>query len=259
MSEEVNTPVLQNNQPEGVPSLALTGERTLPDVPEENYWFQRHLFVYQWIAEQCAGRRVVDLACGEGYGTDLIAGVAAEVVGVDANPEAFEHARARYTSNNISFKRDLIESFNHGAPYDSVVFLQTIEHIENEGGTLEHFKSILAPGGVCYISTPNLLTLAPKGAEKSDNPWHLREYRVEEFEALLSDHFTEVEIVGVFHSGKLAVHEFALKLGWERLHKTAGVTDAVYSRFIPSLTTSDFRFKKSGLEKALDFVAVCRA
>src|SRR3954449_2722013 len=88
---------LQLNQPDGVPPLPLTGERTLPDVPEENYWYRRHLVVYEWIAERLEGRRVVDMACGEGYGSDLLARRgAASVVGVDANPEAHDHARLRY-------------------------------------------------------------------------------------------------------------------------------------------------------------------
>jgi len=78
---------LQQNQPPGVPPLALDGERTLPDVPEENYWFRRHLVVYDWIAERVTGVRVVDLACGEGYGSSLLGRTAASVVGVDANPE----------------------------------------------------------------------------------------------------------------------------------------------------------------------------
>ena len=60
---------VQRDQPQGVPPLSLTGERTLPDVPEENYWFRRHLVVYEWIAARAHGRRVVDLACGEGYGS----------------------------------------------------------------------------------------------------------------------------------------------------------------------------------------------
>src|SRR5881396_1623850 len=73
---------VQENQPPGVPALELTGERTLPDVPEENYWYQRHVAVYAWIAERCAGLRVADLACGEGYGSALLARRAAQVTGV---------------------------------------------------------------------------------------------------------------------------------------------------------------------------------
>src|SRR5215216_1805457 len=82
---------LQENQPDDVPPLELTGERTLPDVPEENYWYRRHVAVYEWIAERCAGLRVVDLASGEGYGSNLIAQRARQVIGVDANPEAYGH------------------------------------------------------------------------------------------------------------------------------------------------------------------------
>ena len=61
--------IFQRDQPQGVPPLELTGERTLPDVPEENYWYRRHLVVYEWIAARVAGLRVVDMACGEGYGS----------------------------------------------------------------------------------------------------------------------------------------------------------------------------------------------
>jgi 2-polyprenyl-3-methyl-5-hydroxy-6-metoxy-1,4-benzoquinol methylase len=78
--------IYQRDQPEGVPSLPLTGERTLPDIPEENYWFRRHLVVYEWIAERVRGLRVIDMACGEGYGSNVLARSARSVVGEDANP-----------------------------------------------------------------------------------------------------------------------------------------------------------------------------
>ena len=178
---------LQRDQPPGVPPLPLTGERTLPDVPEENYWYQRHVAVYEWIATRCAGLRVVDLASGEGYGSDLLARGAAEVTGVDANPEAYEHARLRYRRPNLGFQRGLVEGFDQEA--DVVVFLQTIEHIHEPERLLQRLARI-AP--VAYISTPNRLTLAPPGAEKSDNPWHLREYDLGGYRALLQPHFTEV-------------------------------------------------------------------
>src|SRR3954452_13969203 len=99
----------QRNQPEGVPPLSLTGKRTLPDVPEENYWYRRHLAVYEWIADRVWGPRGGDLACGEGHGSAVLPAHAASVVGVDANPEAFEHSRLKYTSDRVSFERDMIE------------------------------------------------------------------------------------------------------------------------------------------------------
>jgi 2-polyprenyl-3-methyl-5-hydroxy-6-metoxy-1,4-benzoquinol methylase len=246
---------LQENQPEGVPQLPLTGERTLPDVPEENYWYRRHLVVYEWIAARVGGKRVVDMACGEGYGSNALAGPAASVVGVDANPEAHEHARLRYVRPNLRFERALVESF--GAPCDAVVFLQTIEHVQDAGAILEHFGSMLEPGGVAYVSTPNLLTLAPPGAEKSDNPWHVREYRADEFRQLCEAHFPRVELYGLFHARKLRAHELALKLGWDRIHKALGLTRPFYDRFTPAIDSSDFALRQGDLDRALDFVAVC--
>ena len=246
---------VQRNQPPGVPPLALTGERTLPDVPEENYWFRRHLAVYEWIAERVRGLRVADLACGEGYGSDVLARTAAEVVGVDANPEAHEHARLRYRRPNVRFQRGLVEEF--AGPSDAVVFLQTIEHIHDPGALLEGFA---AAAPLAYITTPNRLTLAPPGAEKSENPWHLREYTLAEYRDLLGPHFSSVEILGVFHARKLRAHELALRAGWDRVHPALGITRPFYSRFVPAIAASDFRITGSGdLDRALDFLAVCRA
>jgi SAM-dependent methyltransferase len=246
---------VQRNQPPGVPPLALTGERTLPDVPEENYWFRRHLAVYEWIADRVRGLRVADLACGEGYGADVLARTAADVVGVDANPEAHDHARLRYRRPNLRFERGLVEDFDGRC--DAVVFLQTIEHIHEPDALLERFAR-MAP--LAYITTPNRLTLAPPGAEKSENPWHLREYTVNEYRELLEPHFSAVEILGVFHARKLRLHELALDAGWDRVHPALGITRPFYSRFVPAISASDFRFGDPGdLDRALDFLAVCRA
>ena len=247
---------LQRDQPDGVPPLALTGERTLPDVPEENYWFRRHLAVYKWIAHRVEGQRVADLACGEGYGSNVLAEHAADVVGVDANPEAHEHARLRYQRPNLRFERDLVESY--AGPCDAIVFLQTIEHIQDPGALLRGFAKAAE---VSYVSTPNRLTLAPDGAEKSDNPWHLREYTVAEYAELLAPHFRTIELYGVFHARKLRLHELAISAGWDRVHSTLRITKPFYGLFVPAIAASDFAIRPAAernLNEALDFLAVCR-
>src|SRR6185369_7306887 len=213
------TVYVQRDQPPGVPPLELTGERTLPDVPEENYWYRRHLVVYEWIRRRVGGLRVIDMACGEGYGSDVLSRSAASVVGVDANPEAHEHAKARYSRPGLRFERNMIQLF--AEPADAVVFLQTIEHVQDPDELLEHFKRI---SGVAYISTPNVLTLAPPGAERSGNPWHVHEYRAEEFRALCEAHFDRVDLYGLFHARRLRVHAWALKAGWDAVHPRLGVT-----------------------------------
>jgi len=252
---------VQRDQPPGVPPLELTGERTLPDVPEENYWYQRHLVVYRWIARRVAGLRVVDMACGEGYGSDVLAGGgAASVVGVDANPEAHDHARLRYVRPNLRFARDLVETFSE--PCDAVVFLQTIEHVRNPDEVLEHFKALVGPQGVVFVTTPNVLTLAPEGAERSGNPWHIKEYRPEEFRALCAAHFASVELYGLFHARKLRLHQLAIEhAGWDAIHARLRITKPFYDRFTPAISVRDFALRGEAtcdLARALDFLAVLR-
>jgi 2-polyprenyl-3-methyl-5-hydroxy-6-metoxy-1,4-benzoquinol methylase len=250
---------VQENQPPGVPPLELTGERTLPDVPAENYWYQRHLAVYEWIGARVAGLRVLDMACGEGYGSEVLSRSAGTVVGVDANPEAFEHARLRYARQGLSFERGLVETWGEPGAFDAVVFLQTIEHVADPVSVLSHFRELLAPGGVAYISTPNLLTLAPPGAAKSDNPWHVKEYRAPEFRALCLSVFGTVDVLGLFHARKLRAHAAALKLGWDAIHPRLRITKPFYDRFTPAIAASDFALRAGpDLDAALDFVAVCR-
>jgi SAM-dependent methyltransferase len=225
-------------------------------VPAENYWYRRHLAVYEWIAERCTGREVVDMACGEGYGSAVLATRAARVTGVDANPDAHEHARLKYTGGSIRFVRDLVERY--AEPCDVVVFLQTIEHLEDPAGVLGHFRSLLRPGGTAYVSTPNVLTLAPKGAERSGNPWHVREYRADEFRSLCEGVFDQVELLGLFHARRLRAHELALCLGWDRVHSALRFTQPFYERFVPAISSRDFALREGELERALDFLAILR-
>jgi 2-polyprenyl-3-methyl-5-hydroxy-6-metoxy-1,4-benzoquinol methylase len=235
-------------------------------VPEENYWFRRHLVVYLWIAARVDGLRVLDMACGEGYGSEALARTAASVVGVDANPEAHEHARLRYSRPNLRFALGLVETFAEEA--DAVVFLQTIEHLEDPGAALEQFRELVggrrparSGRGTVFVSTPNLLTLAPTGASRSDNPWHVHEFRAEEFEQLCRAHFSTVELYGLFHARKLRAHELALRLGWDAVHSRLGLTKRFYDWFTPAIAASDFALRgvaDAGLERALDFLAICR-
>jgi hypothetical protein len=220
-----------------VPPLALTGERTLPDVPTENYWFRRHLAAYEWVAERCRGLEVVDMACAEAY----------------------EHARLKYERPGVRVVRDLVERY--AEPAEAIVFLQTIEHVERPDLLLDRFRTLLRPGGVAYVSTPNVLTLAPPGASRSGNPWHLREYRPEEFRALCRGSFARVELFGLFHARALRAHELALRAGWDALHPRLRLTRPFYERFVPAISARDFRLRPEGeapLSRALDFVAVLR-
>ena len=215
---------VQQNQPPGVPPLELTGERTLPDVPAENYWFRRHLAVYEWIAARVVGRRVLDMACGEGYGSDVLARAAASVVGVDANPEAFEHARLRYRRPGLSFERGMVETFGSRPSSTRSCSCRRSSTSRTPSACSTHFRSLLRPGGVAFVSTPNVLTLAPPGAAKSDNPWHLKEYRASEFEELCRSVFGSVQLLGLFHARKLRVARAGAAMRLGRRPRPAGTS-----------------------------------
>ena len=158
---------MQQNQPDGVPPLELTGERTLPDVPEENYWYRRHLAVYEWIAERCAGLRVADLACGEGYGSDVLAGAAAEVVGVDANPEAHEHAAAALPARRTcASSAALVEEFAEPVRRDRL----PADDRARRRARQRCSSGFAAAAPVAYVSTPNRLTLRRPGRREVRQP-----------------------------------------------------------------------------------------
>jgi hypothetical protein len=115
-----------------------------------------------------------------------------------------------------------------------------------------------ASAPVAYVSTPNRLTLAPPGADKSGNPWHLREYTLGEYRALVRPPFARVEFLGVFHARKLRLHEVALRLGWGRVHTALHLTKPFYDRFVPAIAASDFELRDDrDLDSSLDLLAVC--
>src|SRR4051812_19262967 len=198
------------------------------------------------------------MASGEGYGADLLAARALHVVGVEANPDAFEHARLRYRRANLRLQRSMVGGY--AQPCDAGVFLPTIEPVQAPGAVLEPFKAMLAPGGVVVASTPNVLTLAPPGEARSGNPWHVREYRPDEFRDLCTAHFRSVELLGLFHARKLLVHQVAVeRLGWDAIHARLGVTERFYDRFVPAIAAGDFAWRAGrDLRRALDLVAVLR-
>ena len=103
-----------------------------------------------------------------------------------------------------------------------------------------------------------MLTLAPKGAERSGNPWHVHEYRSEEFRALCERDFEDVHLLGLFHARKLRAHELALRAGWDDVHPKLGITEHFYDRFTPAISCGDFALRDGPLDRALDFVAVLR-
>ena len=176
---------------------------------------------------------------------------------MDANPEAHEHARLKYTAPGLSFERDLIETWD--GEVDCAVFLQTIEHVQDPDAVMARLRTLIGPDGVAFVSTPNLLTLAPEGAEKSGNPWHVKEYRAAEYAELCGRHFGSVELHGLFHARKLLLHQRAIERArWDDVHAALRITKPFYAWFNPAISERDFALRTTDLDRALDFVAVLR-
>ena len=184
------------------PGLTLTGERTIPDLDIENYWFRRHEVVYERLAPLCAGRDVLEAGCGEGYGADLIAGVARRVVAVDYDQSAVVHVRHRYPRVQV-LHANLTELPLPDASVDVVVNFQVIEHLWDQGQFIRECARVLRPGGLLMVSTPNRITFSP-GRDTPINPFHTRELNADELTELLVDGgFADVSMSGLFHGPRL--------------------------------------------------------
>ncbi|KWX67227.1 bifunctional 2-polyprenyl-6-hydroxyphenol methylase/3-demethylubiquinol 3-O-methyltransferase UbiG [Mycobacterium sp. NAZ190054] len=191
------------NGPAGDPApMALTGERTVPGVAEENYWFRRHEVVYRRLVERCRDRDVLEAGCGEGYGADLIADVARSVIGLDYDESAVAHVRARYPRVDMRHG-NLAELPLPTASVDVVVNFQVIEHLWDQGQFAAECARVLRPGGVLLMSTPNRITFSP-GRDTPVNPFHTRELDAAELTELLeAAGFTMEAMLGVFHGRRL--------------------------------------------------------
>lgn len=175
-------------------ALAFTGERFTPECTRE-IWYE-HWHRYAFARRLAAGRRVLDAACGEGYGSALLASVATEVVGVDIDDAAIAHARSRYgTQANLRFERADVTELPFGdGRFDLVVSFETLEHLAAQKRLLQEFTRVLTDDGLLLISSPDKHTYSDMAGFR--NEFHVRELYREELLELLAPHFGEVRLYG---------------------------------------------------------------
>lgn len=183
--------------------LPLTGERTVPGLAVENYWFRRHEVAYLRCAALCADQDVLEAGCGEGYGADLIASVASRVVAVDYDATTVAHVRDRYPRVEVLSANLAALPIPDGA-VDIVINFQVIEHLWDQPQFVGECFRVLRPGGLLLMSTPNRITFTP-GSDVPVNPFHTRELNAAELRELLEDGGFRVQSMsGVFHGPRLA-------------------------------------------------------
>jgi glycosyltransferase involved in cell wall biosynthesis/SAM-dependent methyltransferase len=173
--------------------LEWTGERYVPQIPGNIRLEHLHRYL---IAKQLThGKRVLDIACGEGYGSDVLATVAAHVVGVDSAHDAITHASARYTRPNLEFKHGACEAIPlPDQSVDVVVSFETIEHVRSHDGMMREICRVLATGGLLVISSPDRHEYSE--VLGNNNTYHVSELYGEEFEQLLRSYFPNVAVGG---------------------------------------------------------------
>ncbi|NMO91228.1 bifunctional 2-polyprenyl-6-hydroxyphenol methylase/3-demethylubiquinol 3-O-methyltransferase UbiG [Actinomycetospora sp. TBRC 11914] len=188
-------------------TLPLTGERTVPGIRHENYWFRRHEAVYRALAGDCRGATVLEAGVGEGYGAALLGGVADRVIALELDTPTAAHVARRYGGALHVVRADLAALPLPDAAVDVVVTLQVIEHLWDQPGFLRECARVLRPGGRLHCSTPNRLTFSPGNAltDRPLNPFHTYELAATDLAALVHDAGLAVTTLrGLHHGARLA-------------------------------------------------------
>lgn len=228
--------------------LPLTGERTVPHLPAENYWFRRHLAAYHFAAALCRGARVLEAGAGEGYGAAAVRNAgAATVVALDYDAAAIGHLRATYRLAAI--RGNLVALPFRDAAFDLVLSLQTIEHVWDQSRFLDECARVLVPGGKLVLTTPNRRTF-PAG-----NPFHSRELDAAELADLISETPLHVDqLLGLHHGPRLA--RFPGDLVTEQLANPPSGWPARLAGFVAGVTEADFVVTTDDLDQCLDLLMV---
>ena len=168
-------------------SLEFTGERFTPECVREMRY--EHWHRYAFAFGLASGRRVLDAACGEGYGSAMLSRIAKEVTGVDISEQAVQHASQRYQQDGLRF---VVADCTDPAvlpegPFDLIVSFETLEHVHEQSRMLRAFADRLSEDGILLVSSPDKLNYSDRRNYR--NEYHVCELYRDELESLLGGHF----------------------------------------------------------------------
>lgn len=162
--------------------LPWTGERLVTEV--QNATMIEHLHRYSILLNLVEKKSIVDIASGEGYGSNLLSKHASQVFGIDIDEESVNHANRKYQKANLEYKLGSATDIPiPDASIDMVVSFETLEHHDKHEEMLQEIKRILKPDGVLIMSTPEKVF-------PPNNPFHIKELTNNEFQELIQTHFS---------------------------------------------------------------------
>ncbi len=181
--------------------LEFTGERFTPECVRE-IWYE-HMHRYAFAAQFCAGLKVLDAACGEGYGSALLACEAQDVTGLDHSEEAIRHAGQRYgNGGNLRFLNgDCTDLPFPDQEFQCIVSFETLEHLGDQATMLAEFRRVLRPDGFLLLSSPDKAVYSEELGNR--NEFHVRELYRDELLQLVDENFPHHRLLGqrlLFHS-----------------------------------------------------------
>lgn len=233
--------------------LQKSGERVFPDQFEnldEYLVFLRHLFAYEYAVKFLdSNEKVLELGCGEGYGTHLLSGNSGSIFGLDIHKESLNHAIEKYESVNCKFRTyDGITIPFPDETFDRVVLFQVIEHIEDDHGFLQEISRVLKPGGILFLTTPSR-SYRLKPGQKPWNPYHIREYTHKNLHGVMNKSFSSVVIKGIRASDEVQDLEF------KRVDKNHTIS-SILIRNSPKVLKDGYKklFENSGDEKTPNYL-----
>ena len=235
-------------------NIANTGERILLE-KETPLMIARHFCAYKFAGNYITDKNVLDIGCGEGYGSYYLANLANQVTGVDYDQAIIDYATEKYRKNNLNFcVMDAKDLGSLNDKFDAICAFQFIEHLQNTEALLGNIKNLLKNGGIFICSTPNKKDASP-GSDLPLNKFHVREYLLDEFRELFLMYFTHVIIFSLKRGRKLDLYR-GLKKSGLCVFLPAAINPV--KRFYSRITCDNFVIVKDNLDTALDFIVVCK-
>lgn len=228
-------------------------------IPEETTpkFLAQHLKPYEFLRQEAKGKTVLEIGCGDGYGSAYLAEAARKVTGIDYEDAVIYQAQNKYIRANLKFMRmDAANLQLTDNSFDIVCSFQVIEHIAQDRllRYLSEVRRVLKDDGKFYLSTLNMEHAVKSPFTYKKHPAHCKEFTLETLKDILCSVFSKVEIYGLQLTFKHRFYQRLKKMGI--FNFTPKAINPV-SRFYQKVTTKDFKINSRNLQKGIDFICVC--